>query len=174
MSPPAIITGLAEFLSWTGMHKSGAGGTQEPSRLRPLSGCSDRFHPPTIQILNGCKSAPPAGFNKSTSNPMVSFIRVIRGIRGFDSVFQIDSLSCCERLAAMTRRMRSLLIPVFLISVAAFVRAESYDLLIRGGRLVDGTGNPAYFADVAVQDGRIAAIGKLAGGATTTLEVPGL
>ena len=62
--------------------------------------------------------------------------------------------------------MRSLPILASLISFAAFARAETYDLLIRGGRVVDGTGSPASFADVAVKDGHIAAIGKLDGGAT--------
>ncbi|HEY3365769.1 MAG TPA: D-aminoacylase [Symbiobacteriaceae bacterium] len=33
-----------------------------------------------------------------------------------------------------------------------------YDLVIRGGRIVDGTGNPWFRGDVAIQDGRIAAI----------------
>src|SRR6266853_6918932 len=70
--------------------------------------------------------------------------------------------------------MSSLSILAFLISLAAFARAETYDLLIRGGRVVDGTGSPARFADVAVKDGRIAAIGKLTGEATTTLDVKGL
>lgn len=36
-----------------------------------------------------------------------------------------------------------------------------FDVLIRDGRLLDGTGNPWYGADLAVKDGRIAAIGRL-------------
>ncbi|HOS74622.1 MAG TPA: hypothetical protein P5037_13130 [Candidatus Paceibacterota bacterium] len=39
--------------------------------------------------------------------------------------------------------------------------AESYDLVIRHGRVVDGSGNPAFFADVAVRQGRIAALGRI-------------
>ena len=46
-----------------------------------------------------------------------------------------------------------------------------YDILIRGGRVVDGTGSPAYPADVAVQGGRIAAMGaNLAGEAKTVVD----
>lgn len=37
----------------------------------------------------------------------------------------------------------------------------SYDLLLRGGRVVDGSGLPPYQADVAFKDGRVAAIGHL-------------
>lgn len=39
---------------------------------------------------------------------------------------------------------------------------EFYDLLVRGGRLLDGSGNPWYYADVAVRGDRIAAVGDLA------------
>jgi N-acyl-D-amino-acid deacylase len=52
--------------------------------------------------------------------------------------------------------------------------AQDYDLIIRHGRVVDGTGNPAFFADVAVKDGRIAAIGKIAGRARAEVEARGL
>jgi N-acyl-D-aspartate/D-glutamate deacylase len=36
-----------------------------------------------------------------------------------------------------------------------------FDVLIRGGRVVDGTRFPAFTADVGIRDGRIAAIGRL-------------
>ena len=39
------------------------------------------------------------------------------------------------------------------------------DLLITGGRLLDGTGSPWYWGDVAIRDGQIVAIGKLSGSA---------
>jgi len=37
----------------------------------------------------------------------------------------------------------------------------SYDIVIRGGKIVDGCGNPWYYGDVAVEGDRIAAIGDL-------------
>jgi N-acyl-D-amino-acid deacylase len=52
--------------------------------------------------------------------------------------------------------------------------AQRYDVLIRHGRVVDGAGNPAFFADVAVKDGRIVALGKLEGNATTEIDATGL
>jgi len=51
----------------------------------------------------------------------------------------------------------------------------SYDVVIRNGRLLDGTGNPWRYADVAVRDGRIAAVGSLANeAATRVLDAAGL
>ncbi|MCC6591016.1 MAG: D-aminoacylase [Bryobacterales bacterium] len=49
-----------------------------------------------------------------------------------------------------------------LLGLAAFASAQDYDLLIRNGRIVDGTGNPSYIGDVAITGNRIVAIGKLA------------
>jgi len=41
----------------------------------------------------------------------------------------------------------------------------AYDILIRGGAIVDGTGNPWFQGDVAIKGDRIAAVGKLDGDA---------
>lgn len=54
------------------------------------------------------------------------------------------------------------------------VPAADDSVVIRGGRIVDGTGNPAYFADVMVRHGRTTAIGKLAGAAPTVIDATGL
>ena len=44
----------------------------------------------------------------------------------------------------------------------------AYDLLIKNGRIVDGSGMPAFKGDVAVRKGKIAEIGKLRDSATRT------
>ena len=54
------------------------------------------------------------------------------------------------------------------------VHAASYEVILRNGRLVDGTGNPAYFADVAVKNGRIAEIGRITGHAKAEIDATGL
>ncbi len=49
----------------------------------------------------------------------------------------------------------------------------AYDLVLRGGTIVDGTGAPAYQADVAVKDDRIVEIGECAGEAKQTYDATG-
>jgi len=41
------------------------------------------------------------------------------------------------------------------------VQGQDFDVLLVGGRVVDGTGNPWFFADVGLRGGRIAEVGKL-------------
>lgn len=49
-----------------------------------------------------------------------------------------------------------------------------YDLLIRGGRVVDGSGLPSYLADVGIKNGKILELGRLKGSAARTIEAGGL
>ena len=48
----------------------------------------------------------------------------------------------------------------------------TYDLLIRNGRIVDGSGMPAFRGDLAVKDGKIAEIGKITGAAEAVPSMP--
>ena len=49
-----------------------------------------------------------------------------------------------------------------------------YDLLLKGGRVVDGTGNPWFWGDVTVEDGVITGVGQVDGEAETVIDVEGL
>jgi N-acyl-D-amino-acid deacylase len=49
----------------------------------------------------------------------------------------------------------------------------TYDLKIINGRIIDGTGAPSYPGGVAIQDGRIVAMGQVPGAATRTIDAAG-
>lgn len=51
---------------------------------------------------------------------------------------------------------------ILLLGQQSLHAQEHFDLLIRNGRVIDGSGNPWYHADVAVNGDRIARIGNLA------------
>lgn len=53
-------------------------------------------------------------------------------------------------------------------------QAPEFDLVIRGGRLVDGTGNPGFDADLGIKDGRITVVGRVSGTAARTIDASGL
>jgi dihydroorotase/N-acyl-D-amino-acid deacylase len=67
----------------------------------------------------------------------------------------------------------------FLVCTTAFgqqnMEAAGPDIVIHGGRIMDGTGNPWYVGDVAITDGRIVAVGKIPGGiAKRVIEANGM
>jgi N-acyl-D-amino-acid deacylase len=75
--------------------------------------------------------------------------------------------------------MKRLIPSCLALALAACSPARStsaaYDVVIEHGRIIDGTGSPWYAGDVAIRDGRIAAIGRLAGApATTRIDAHGL
>ncbi|MEE9149228.1 MAG: amidohydrolase family protein, partial [Candidatus Tectomicrobia bacterium] len=48
------------------------------------------------------------------------------------------------------------------------------DLLVKNGRIIDGSGAPSFYGDVAVQNGKIVEVGKLSGDAKRTIDADGL
>lgn len=56
---------------------------------------------------------------------------------------------------------------------AANAAAADYDLVIRGGRVLDGAGNPWVRADVAVKEGRVVRVGQVPGQGTREIDATG-
>ncbi len=52
--------------------------------------------------------------------------------------------------------------PVLASLIFSSQPSPTYDLVIRNGKIVDGTGNPWFFGDVAIKGDKIAAIGRIA------------
>jgi formylmethanofuran dehydrogenase subunit A len=73
---------------------------------------------------------------------------------------------------------RALLVLAALLGLVSGSNAQesgSYDVVIRGGRVLDGTGNPFFHADVAIDDGRIVLIGNVSDApAERTIDARGL
>lgn len=64
---------------------------------------------------------------------------------------------------------------VWLIAFSPLAIAQDFDLLVTGGRIADGTGNPIYAGDLGVRAGKIAAMGRLTGKtAARTIDAAGL
>jgi N-acyl-D-amino-acid deacylase len=50
----------------------------------------------------------------------------------------------------------------------------AFDLLVKNGRIIDGSGMPSFYGDVAVKDGKIVEVGKLSGAAKRSIDAEGL
>ena len=50
----------------------------------------------------------------------------------------------------------------------------SYDLLVKNGRIIDGSGMPSFHGDVAVSHGKIVEIGRMNGVAKRVIDAEGL
>jgi N-acyl-D-amino-acid deacylase len=74
--------------------------------------------------------------------------------------------------------MRTILLWIALLVTAIPATAsaqQEFDILIRGGRVLDGSGNPWYYADVGIRGDRIVAVGDLSSGrARRTIDATGL
>lgn len=72
------------------------------------------------------------------------------------------------------RHLTLSLIIVALTSSCSESQPFDYDLLIRGGTVIDGSGSPGVVADVAVRGDRIVAIGEINGRGARTVDASGL
>jgi len=59
------------------------------------------------------------------------------------------------------------------LCLAVSATAAELDLILRHGRVVDGTGSPAFFADVGIANGRIVAVGVITNSAARELDARG-
>jgi len=55
----------------------------------------------------------------------------------------------------------ALVIGISPVLVSTGASGETYDVVITNGRIIDGTGNPWFRADVGIRDGRIMTVGRI-------------
>jgi len=60
-----------------------------------------------------------------------------------------------------TKLLFQIILLLFIFNVA--YTQESYDLIIKNGKVIDGTGNSWFYADIAVKNGKITKVGNLTG-----------
>ncbi|MDQ3214356.1 MAG: D-aminoacylase [Acidobacteriota bacterium] len=69
--------------------------------------------------------------------------------------------------------MRHIPLLVLLALLSASPSAEEFDLVIRNGRIVDGAGNPWFHGDVAIENDRVARVGRFPGRGTREIDAAG-
>ena len=67
------------------------------------------------------------------------------------------------------------ILPLFFLPFTLLGQSPACDILVRNGKIIDGTGNSWYYGDIAIKDGRIMKIGRsLDIPAAKTIEAKGL
>lgn len=93
-----------------------------------------------------------------------SFIRML-AIKHWEFLWEAKVMSSFRALVLGV----ALCLLLFQLSAAQ----PPHDVLIRGGKVVDGSGKPAFEADVAIRDGKIVAVGRVEGEATRVIDARG-
>ena len=74
---------------------------------------------------------------------------------------------------------KSFFLSAFFIVLSLFMIAcsstdEHYDIIIKGGKIVDGTGRAAFVGDIAIMNGKIVDVGNVSGDAASVIDANGL
>src|SRR5256885_249887 len=72
------------------------------------------------------------------------------------------------------RHSSAALVIWILVALSISSAAAEYDVLIRNAKVIDGTGNPWFYGDVAVKGDRIAQVGRIEGTGKRELDAKGL
>jgi N-acyl-D-amino-acid deacylase len=71
--------------------------------------------------------------------------------------------------------MKKIALPLYFLLSALCLTAQQADILIKNGKILDGTGNSWFYGDITVKDGKILKIGKLVNTtANKTIDAKGL
>ena len=66
-----------------------------------------------------------------------------------------------KRMKLYKRNLALLIALLFAVTLSPAQSAQTFDLVITNGHIIDGTGSPWYSGDLGIRDGKIAAIGNL-------------
>src|SRR5947207_360332 len=71
-------------------------------------------------------------------------------------------------------KILSVIAVLFASFLAAAQTADNYDIILKNGRIIDGTGNPWFSGDIAITSGHIVAIGNVGATAKRIIDATGL
>jgi N-acyl-D-amino-acid deacylase len=74
-----------------------------------------------------------------------------------------EELVLCQNILVVHARLMVRCLPLLLLGLTAglFAQPNTFDVLITGGKIVDGSGAPWYYADIGIKGDSVTAIGNL-------------